>query len=113
MESKFKTKLKTIAAFCKGMFFFLLGLIIWSYWRTVECIKAFKKRHADTTYPTYVWIRQVNERLYDLEQRVRSIDAGQGEKVIDCRAEFEALVSAYKSDLLARIGKIEQTISNK
>ena len=50
-----------------------------------------KKRRMNVAYPGYVWIRQVNERLLGVEEQVRKLDAGQGERVIDQRAEFEAV----------------------
>ena len=110
MLSRLKNAWMHVAGFCA------FGILFAWEWVNCQCkkpvtwLRSRQKRRANVAYPTYVWMRQVNERLFRIEEQIRKLDAGQGERVVDQRAEFEAQVSAVKTELATRINRIEEFI---
>ena len=69
--------------------------------------KKQRRAKANAEYPTYVWMRQVNERFYRLEKRIEDLEAKQCAQAVQERAESEALMSAKDNALEARIEVLE------
>ena len=67
-----------------------------------------RRAKANAEYPTYVWMRQINERFYRLEQRSADLEANQCAQAVQERAESEALMSAKDNALEARIELLEE-----
>ena len=67
-----------------------------------------RKEKVYIPYPVFVWMRQVNERLASITERMDKLEAGQGEQSVNERAEFAASVEANSQRLDARLSKIEE-----